>query len=133
MCKKYMNKLFKNTVIGFLILLIIWYCIPFFWEHLYNDEQLNLLSWHGYESFIDIYGPIPYIIAFLYIVASLGLLSYKKWGRTMLLSLTIVTIFPIWGYGVTPPIEGSIGYIVTLAQGVILTISYFTSINNEFN
>jgi hypothetical protein len=127
-----MNKLFQYLVITSILLQAIWYFLPYSWGYIYTEEQLTLLSWHGHESYFDIYGPLPYLITSLYLVAFIGLFIFKKWGRNLFLALTVFTIFPIWGFLVSPAIDGSIGYLISLVDGAILSIAYLTTVSNEF-
>jgi hypothetical protein len=108
--------------------------LPYTWSYFYEGEEFNLLSWAGFNSYIDMQGPIPYLILLAYVIVSIGLVFMKKWARTSMLVLTIGSILasPLWGFYVSPPLDASIGYIVALADGSILTIAYFTSLGSEF-
>ncbi len=130
-----MKRIFQILVVSSIILHIIWFFLPSFWVYIYNKEELSLLSWHGYGSNIDTYGSIPYLGLLGYMVASIGLIFFKKWARTAFLLLTIINIIltSIGGFSVSPAIDGATSYLVSISDGAILTIAYLTSINTNFS
>ena len=129
-----MRKIFLTLVITALVLQVSWFFLPYSWNYIYNKEELALLSWHGYGAYLDIYGPIPYLILVLYGAVSIGLVYFKKWARTAFVALTVISIIttPLWGFAVSPAIDGIIGYIITLADGAVLSIAFLTSLGAEF-
>ena len=127
-----MKKLFQILVLTSIILQVILFFLPYAWEHLHDLEELKLLSWGGYESVFDINGPVPYIVTLLYIIIFAGLAMFKKIARTAFLIITIVTALPIWGFGVYSQLDGTIGYLIALADGAILTLAYLTHLSDEF-
>jgi len=130
-----MKKVFKLIIVISLALQFVWLLLPLSWEYMYQGEQLGLLKWHTYGALIDASSLIPYFIFTIYIVSSAGLFFLKKWGRILFLCLTIFSILstPIWGLSVTPALDNSIGYIVSLCDGAILTIAYLTRLAAEFD
>lgn len=129
-----MKKLFQVIVVGALALQILWFFFPYTWVYFYEGDELDLLSWHGYGAYIDINGPIPYAILIAYIIVSIGLLLFSKWARNIFLILTIASVLsaPLWGFSVSPGIDGIIGSLLVLADGAILTMVYLTSIGGLF-
>ena len=129
-----MKKIFTLLVSLALFFQLLLWAIPYAWPMLYNEQQLSILSLHGYGSFYDLYGSYPYILMFLYLSASIGVLLFKPWAKPTFLVLTLVSIFtvPFMGVTISEPIIGTLGYIITLIDGSILTMLYFTSVSNEF-
>ena len=129
-----MTKIFRTIIVLSLTLQIIWFFLPFVWGYYNNEDQLNLLSWAGYDSMIDINGPIPYIILAAFIISSIGLFFFKMWARTFYLVLILFSVIstPIWGFTVAPPIDNVLGYIISLSDGAILAIAYLTKIGSKF-
>lgn len=130
-----MKKTFQLIIIASLVLQAVWLILPFSWEYIYHGDQLELLSWNTYGAFINTSGIAPYLMFAVYIISSAGLFTLKKWGRVLFLCLTVFSIIgtPIWGISVSPPLDSSIGYIVSLCDGAILTIAYLTHLATEFN
>jgi len=127
-----MNKFFQKLVIAFITLYMIWYALPYFW-HYYNDYQAqDLLSWSGYKSLLNVNGWSTSIISVAYLISAIGLLFLKKWARSLFLITTIFTMLPLWGYIVSPAVDGSIGFAISLIQGALLTLAYLTNLSNEF-
>jgi len=129
-----MKRIFQLIVLGSLTLQVLWFVLPYTWTYFYTGEELDLLSWAGLGASFDINGPIPYAFLFAYGIASIGLISLKKWARLLFLFLTIGTVIssPVWGFIVSPPIDASIGYLLALADGSILTIAYLSVLGSEF-
>ena len=129
-----MKRIFQVIVVGGLAMQILWFFFPYTWVYLYSGEELDLLSWHGYGAYIDINGSIPYAILFAYIIVSVGLVSFMKWARITFLLLTIASVLsaPLWGFSVSPGLDGIFGNLLVLADGAILTMMYLTGISGLF-
>lgn len=129
-----MKRIFQIIVLGSLALQFIWFLLPYSWSFLYEGEELNLLSWSNYGAYFDVNGLISYVILAAYVTVSIGLVLLKKLARTGFLFLTVGQIIssPAWGFAVSPPLDGSIGYITSMADGAILTIAYLTSLGSQF-
>jgi hypothetical protein len=129
-----MKKIFITLVIITLALQALWFFLPYTWNFIYNKDELALLSWHGYGAYFDIDGPIPYLILVLYGVVSIGLIYFKKWARTAFVVITVASIVstPLWGFAVSPAIDGIIGYIISISDGAILAIAFLTGLGAEF-
>jgi hypothetical protein len=130
-----MIRIFRVLIVATLLLQIVWFILPYGWTYLYEGDAITLLSWNNYGAYIDHNGYLPYLIVVAYIAASVGLMLFKKWARVLFLCLTIGTIVltPFLGFTVTPALDASIGYIVSLADGAILALAYFTSVANELS
>jgi len=113
---------------------VLTYITPYFWAHIYSGDKLNMLSWDGFGAMYDINGPIQYLFLVAYGVVSIGLIFFQPWSKQLFLGLTLlsiaITLFS--GISVYEPINGLLGYIMTLIDGSILTMIYFTSVSKEF-
>ena len=130
-----MKSLFSIIVAISAIAYGTWFFLPHFWGYLYDVETIEVLQWDGYGSKINIYGPIPYLIGILYLVSYAGLLAYKTWARNFFLLLTVFSFLsaPFWGIAIQGGYDAMVGYVVSLSDGVIITMTYLSSISNEFN
>lgn len=130
-----MKDIFRFTVIGSLILYVVWFLLPHAWIYLYGEEEIALLTYSNYGAKFNDNGPLLYIFMIANVVSSLGLLQYKKWARTAFFALTVFPVFLslISGFLVSPPFDTALGYIVTLLTGSIVTMSYLTSVGEDFS
>jgi len=127
-----MKKLFQYIVITSLLLQVVLSFIFYASEYMYDEKELQLLSYHGANGFLNTAGVIPYIVFFGYIISSIGLLYFKKWALNLFLGITVISALPIWGIMVILPIENTLGYLLSLADGAIFAIAYLTSVSDDF-
>jgi len=129
-----MNKLFNYLVITVIALYAAFIALPFYWHHLYEGETLIAMQWNGWGSLIEPNGIIAWSFAMLNFIALIGLIYFKKWARTLFLVITISTglISPAFGLIVAAGIDAIVGYYISISYGIIVTMSYFTSVSNEF-
>ncbi|MCG7964530.1 MAG: hypothetical protein N0E54_17645, partial [Candidatus Thiodiazotropha taylori] len=67
-----MKGIFKTLVIGALAIQTALLVIPHFWPLLYDGQELDLITWHGFGSLVDLSGPIPYLVLIPYAVITYG-------------------------------------------------------------
>jgi hypothetical protein len=129
-----MKGIFQKTILAVGGLYLLYMALPFFWLELYDQETLEVLSWQGYGGLLDIYGPIPYILACALLVSLVGLYQLKKWGRTTFMLVTIITgvISPLWGLQTMGQLDSLPAYFVSIGSGAILAMAYLSSIGGEF-
>jgi hypothetical protein len=109
--------------------------LPYSWPYLYDEDTVNALNGNGWGSLIDIYGPTPWLILFVYVGICFGLLRFNRWARKGHLFFGVATGLhsPIWGIGVSVGLDSVVGYFMTLCNGAVLVLGYFTSLDKEFN
>jgi hypothetical protein len=129
-----LKSFFQKLVLLIIALYLIYMLIPYGWQYIYSEETLNALAWNGYGGIVNIFGPVPYVFAAFLLVSLAGLYKFKKWGRTcfMLYAISVGMLSPIFGLGVTAGIDGIVSYFFTFLSGFIISVSYFSSISNEF-
>ena len=130
-----MTSIFSRLVIASAVTYTAWFFIPFAWGYLYDYSILDLLVWNSFGSKVNVNGPIPYIVGLVYVASYFGLLSYKPWGRTLFVVLAIFNIVstPLWGLQVVGTYDASLGYLVSVLDGAIITMAYLTSVSREFS
>ena len=130
-----MRGIFKSTVTISVVAYGILFFMPYFWGHLYDDEIRYVLQWSGYGSKIDLNVPIPYLIGIVYLITSAGLLGFQSWARTifLLLNVALFLLAPFLGINIYGGYDAMVGQVIALTAGAIITMSYLTSISNEFN
>lgn len=96
--------------------------------------RAELLATDGYAAVID--GGLPLYV--LYFAARLlimfGLLTFHPTARTLFLFLAVVTVgmSMFWGFRVIAPIEAPFLILVTLVDGIILALAYYSPASNRF-
>ena len=128
-----MNKFFRILVLISICAYSIYMLLPYFWHLIHSDEIIGILELNGYKEYFNFYYILNIIFA-LTIVASFGLLFYKKWARTLFSGLILITIIlvPFTGFSVATGFESSLGMVNTLSNGAILYMAYFSSVSNDF-
>lgn len=129
-----MSKIFSGTVAVAFFAYMVWFFMPYGWGYIYDYDVLTGLRWANFGSKIDIDGPVPYLVGFLYVAAYIGLLVYKQWARTLFLVLALFGVIssPFWGLGVQGNYDVMVGSIVTYCDGAIIAMSYLTSVSVRF-
>ncbi|GAB4187669.1 MAG: hypothetical protein Tsb002_13150 [Wenzhouxiangellaceae bacterium] len=129
-----MKAFYRKIIYSYVALYIMYLALPWLWGYIYSQVILDALSWNGYGSIIDIYGPVPYALAFLLLVSVIGLHQFKKWGRTLFLVATVISglLSPFFGLAVIGNYDSIFPYFLTVSGGVILSLSYFSVLNSEF-
>jgi hypothetical protein len=75
------------------------------------------------------------IILIVAVVAiQIGLFLFRRWARTAYLVCTavIIVMIPFGGLGIHLPVEAAIYEVVSIADGVILALAYFSPLRREF-
>ena len=130
-----MKAIFRNLVAISTALFVFLWLVPFFDYHWLNEEELTILSASGYGSLIPESQLLYWFLFVAWIVISIGLWLFIDVARTAYLYLLVATSVAsfFWGFNIFTPYENGIQNIVTLSDGAILVMAYFTSINNEFS
>lgn len=125
---------FRKIVLATLVSYIVLLTLPYTWEYYYSPAVMNILSWWGYGSILDLYGYIPYAFALSYLVSLSGMYFYKKWSRSLFLFTSILSILssPMWGVYIMPNIDAIFAHINGLGSGAVLALAYFSEVKNEF-
>jgi hypothetical protein len=129
-----MLDIFRGTVVASVVLFSIWFLLPHMWQYIYSDDELNLLKWTGYGSFIENSEVVGYIFAIIYLVLAGGLYFFRSWARKGLFVYMAATIIlsPAWGIAIQGGYDILFGQLVILSQSFLLFAAYFTSISNKF-
>ena len=131
--RKDMKKLFEILVLISLTTYAIFMSLPYFWDLIFQKDAIGLLDLNGYMEFINFFY-INNIITGLTIVASVGLLFYKRWARTLFFSLIVIYIIlaPFMGFAIAAGFESALSSINLLCNGAVLYMAYFSSVADEF-
>lgn len=130
-----MIKIYKNIILLMAMTYSLFFFMPYLWPQIYSVEVQTFLNLSGLNSKIDMTGPLAYIISFVYIFSYIGLFYFHPIGRIVFTALVIFNLTLgsyILGYSATAYLDTSFGYLLTLLEGGVLMIIYFTEISTEF-
>jgi hypothetical protein len=100
----------------------------------YSQEELNLLMWDGWNSKIQISITASWLIFSAWLLCSIGLFFTIKYTREcfvfVIIGSTLLSFFQ--GFRVVPPIDGVLLNLVTMADGAVIYMAYFSSISKRF-
>ena len=94
----------------------------------------ELLATDGYAAVIDGGLPLYVLLLTTRLLIMFGLLTFHPAARTLFLLFAIVSVgMSIFlGYRVFAPIEAPFVMLVTMIDGVILALAYYSPASNEF-
>lgn len=129
-----MKATYKRLIYAIAMIYMVYVAVPFFGPSMYEQEVLDALSWHGYGGVLDVYGPIPFIIAILLMISLVGLHQFKPWARILFTVVTVISglATPLWGLQVVGSYDTIFGYFVAIGSGAILSLSYWSELSDEF-
>jgi hypothetical protein len=118
------------STIGFLIL---WF-LPYTNYSNSSEYELSLLSGNSYESILPNNDLIYWSLFAIWMILSIGLYFYKKIARALFLIMIIVTSLAnfFWGYRVFTPLEAGLVNAISISDGAILVLVYFSALNSRF-
>ena len=137
-----MTRLFRRIVLLSLIIYVMWVAFSFFIERFHSQTELNFLAWNGYWSVTWgslwahwIHYILWWIKILLWIVAAVGLYYLRRWGRRLYLAMMILDALMLLtgGFIATLPLDAFMNTILTAADGFIISMAYFSSVNNAFD
>jgi len=131
------KSLFRYLVLLSIALYAVWFIIPYFSAQLYSSDTYDALSWAGFGATFsfEILTVISYGFLAMFGVVSLGLIYFKNWARlgfSVLIAFSVLAPI-IYGISVETEVESFLGQVITLVDGVLLALMYFSSISSEFD
>jgi len=128
------NVLYRYTVISSFVLFTIWFFMPYFWQSIYDQNTLDLLSWNGYGGLLGNHTWLAYSFLLLYYFTYWGLINFKPLARLIFLVLVFVSFITASFNGIV--VQTASGYfldsLLFFIDGLIITLMYFTDLSNEF-
>lgn len=129
-----MERLYRVVVAFLFIVQLVWFFGP--WGLAYDQESIAALVWLGYGAILSeqTIGFISYVVVFLYSLAYIGLFYFYRPARTIYLLLIIVNglFMPAYGLLVQSGFENMLIYFITIGDGFIIAMAYFTNISKRF-
>lgn len=129
-----MIKIYRTLVIVSLMSFGLYMGLPYFDAAFLNEDEIKVLAWGGYGSIITYPQWLGWVLTFVWIPIAIGMVFFYPIARKVYVLLTVVFIVmnPLSGLMVLTGLQAMVYEITTLLDGAILTMAYFTSINEEF-
>ncbi len=113
---------------------LIWAFAP--WEQLYSNNHIAVSLVASANSLVpwSVLGVASYFVFVSYLAACAGMYFYRSWGRLLfLITFVFSVIFLISsGLSVQSGYEAGFGFVLTLVDGLIVGLSFFSGINSKF-
>ncbi|MCH8544193.1 MAG: hypothetical protein LAT61_11530 [Alcanivorax sp.] len=128
----YPNK-YRFAILSIFMLEVLYSSLPWGWAYFGHQD---VLFWVGAGSTIpkaiDI--AITYAISGGFLLSYAGLFFFQNWARYLLLVTTVsaVVATPFYGVAVSSGIESMVGFLLGVAAGFILAISFFSEFSLFF-
>ncbi len=121
------------VLLAVLVQVILW---VFPWGSLYGEVSLAAFAYQGADALLSesVRTYIAYGILAFYAVSYAGMYFLRSWARPLFLATALggsVLSLPS-GLAVQGAYESSLGYLLTLADGALLAIVYFSSVSQKF-
>ena len=128
------SQLLNFLLIGVLILTIFYWFYPYIGVHWLSDEELEILSYSGYNSLYAGYDLEYWIWGAYWVITTIGLIFRVKLFRPIyIIGLVLGTFMQLlWGFQVFTPFETFMGNLMSLSDGAIIILIYFTPACREF-
>lgn len=125
---------YRWIIAGVFILQGAWFIAS--WDFAYHGGAEAALIWVGANALISEQAIIfiSLVLTVLYFLAYIGLFFYQSWARLLLVLISLLGGFGIvlYGLSVMSGYEAVIGYFLTLGEGMIIAMAYFSSLSQRF-
>jgi hypothetical protein len=122
------SALFRSMVFISAVFYVVSYFLPYdAFEG--TSTAVKLLTLDGYEA---LFNPRSSLlgsgILVLWLIAAMGLLHFDNWARHLYLGLTVWSLIAagLYGIRVSSPLEEVVDLVVSLLDGAILAMAYFS-------
>ncbi|MCF6282681.1 MAG: hypothetical protein L3J28_10840 [Candidatus Polarisedimenticolaceae bacterium] len=130
-----MVTLFRSLILVSNAVYVLWFFQPYNAPWLYETEILNALSWSGWGGNELLAEKISGLLIIAWLATAFGLWFFKAWARTTFVVLNISTVIltPIFGLLVQSSVDVILTQVMTIADGMLLFMCYFSSVSANFN
>ncbi len=94
------------------------------------------LLFYGADSLLDesFLNAISYGLLALYVLTYAGLYFFLRWARGIFLALALLggLWIPVYGVAVQSGYEAMLGYFLTLGDGFLLGLAFFSKVSQRF-
>ena len=126
--------LFKRLVIGTTALYVLWLALPWIQDAFVSTEIADALSWNGFGAVLPLPTGIAWLVALLYVPVAIGLCSFSPSARWLFVALTVFLHIwsPLGGLRVETALGATLGSIVTLGDGAVITLAFTSPLRERF-
>jgi len=126
-------QIYRAGIIISMALYAVWFLLPNAGLPLSNEIH-SIMEWNFYNEIVSIPAVINWIMFLLFNMASIGMLFFKRECRDLFLILMIGSFIltPLRGVSVMTAIDASIGYYITIIDGFILALAYYSELSDNF-
>jgi len=130
-----MKNIFRFILVTSAILMIIFWVYPYLNIVEYSEKESTLLTYAGFESLIPHSNILYWSILCVWLIICVALYFFIPIARTVFLAMVVLEVVTslFFGYLVLTPVEATLLHLLTLSDGALLIIAYFTSVSSEFN
>jgi len=126
---------FRSALIIVVLGQLAWVFAP--WEQLYGDNIIAVSLVSHAEPFVPRRAVefFTYVSFLGYLAACVGMFSYRAWARSLF--LVMLAINAAWsvvaGLHVQSGYEAMFGYVLTVMDGLIVGLSFYSDVANRFS
>lgn len=127
-----MNQIYRILILVSISLSALWYYQPY--SVFYDSSVVDAYSWIGYGANLWVIQNISPILLVSLMISQIGMLFFIKLSREafLLLCITNMLLTPFIGLSVQSWMDNLIYYILSMLDGVILYMSYFSSVRESY-
>ena len=125
---------FRRLVIGTTAMYVLWLGLPWIQDAYVPTEIADALSWYGFGAVLPLPTGIAWLVALLYVPVAIGLCSFSRSARWLFVALTgFILVWSLFGgLHVETALGATLGSIVTLGDGAIITLAFTSPLQERF-
>jgi len=129
-----MISIYKWTIMISTALWVLYWFLPSISSTWYTKDEINLLMWDGWGAKIQPSIINDWLLFFAWLACSIGLFFTVKYTRELFVFLVITTTILSYflGFRVTTPLDNVLLNTITMADGAIIYMAYFSSVSEHF-
>ena len=130
-----MESIFRILVVGGALLAIVFWAIPYFDYMWLSNEEMQILDLGGFGSKLPASDLYYWVTLILWLVISAGLYFYINIARVaFVVCMVLFTVIGLFdGILILSALEATLSTIITLSDGALIVLMYFTSIADKFS
>ncbi len=129
-----MDKLFRYLVLSSLFLYVVWFFFPYAEPFIADPDTVYFWGGSGFDARFEFPSWYYYLWLTFWLISYAALFSFVRSARTIFTVGYILSIctLPFHGTVIQSPWSGLLGSLVSMLDGAILALAYFTSIGRKF-
>ena len=125
---------YRVAVVVWALLYAWWSTLPF---TAYKQSALvraAMEEYHGRGAIIPLNDTFADFLLLVTVIAAGGLFFFRPWGRVLFVVTTAVSVVltPFFGIAVAGPFDGALGFLMTLINGALLAIVFWSPVAGRF-